>query len=288
MVGAALLVPNNASAEKNELSVQEKAQKSSVQAVFDDTVLEENRASVHEKSTKVHDRTVVIMENTSNNQVRNAPEITPVNSTSTKKATALKDFPEKARSKVQSVIKQKEKKILEAPGLEKVTTGQKAAKGLAEKKAAPKTKIVKKAVSSLNQKPSKVNMNLSELKVEDRRESSTHLNVSKKMSSGQFITYPPKKESKVPKHQEEFPIANQVLNSSPKTNNSGGKSNDRLNFGLSSTSMVDKWIEWNKFYENNLILPYFSRIAMMSNQWMNAPPSPPPQKAPNLISITRP
>jgi hypothetical protein len=286
VVGATLLLPNNAFAEKNELSGQN-AQKSSGQSVLVETAHEVKNATVHGKNTEAHDKTVVIPQTVSNDQVRETPKVTPIQAVSSKTAKRLKSLPEKTKKAVQ---KGKDK-IVKAPGLEKVTAGLNSARELVEneKKHVIKTKTGEKAISSLPKKPSELKTNSLVHKAEVKEENSKLLKSGVKMRSERFATSPPKKESKVPKLPKEDPVSKQILNVSPQSNSSGGKSKDRMSYGgLSSTNMVDKWMEWNKFYENQLILPYVSRNAMMSNQWMNAPPSPPPQEAPYLISINRP
>jgi hypothetical protein len=284
VVGATLFLPNNAFAEKNELSGQN-AQKSSVQSVLVETVHDVKNATVHGKNTEAHDKTVVIPQTVSNDQVRETPKVTPIQAVSSKAAEKLKSLPEKTKKAAQ---KGKDK-IVEAPGLEKVTAGLNSVRELVEneKKHVTKTKTGKKA--SLPKKPSELKTNSLVHKAEVKEENSKHLKSGDKMRSERFATSPPKKESKVPKLPKEDPVSKQIMNVSPQSNSSGGKSKDRMSYGgLSSINMVDKWMDWNKFYENQLILPYVSRNAMMSNQWMNAPPSPPPQKAPYLISINRP
>jgi hypothetical protein len=286
VVGAALLLPNNAFAEKNELSGQN-AQKSSVKSVLVEPVHEVKNATVHGKNTKAHDKTVVIPQTVSNDQVRKTPKVTPRQAVSSKATEKLKSLPEKTKKAIQ---KEKDK-IVKAPGLEKVTAGLNSAKELVEneKKHVTKTKTGKKAISSLPKKPSELKTNSLVHKAEVKEEISKFLKSGDKMRTERFETSPPIKESKVPKLPKDDPVSKRILNVSPQSNSSGGKSKDRMSYGgLSSTNMVDKWIEWNNFYENQLILPYVSRNAMMSNQWMNAPPSPPPQEAPYLISINRP
>lgn len=289
MVGAALLLPNSAFAEKNELSGQTHVQKTSVQAVSVEAVKEAKQTNVHGKgeNTQTQNKTVVVPKPTNKIQVEKVTKKAPVKSVVSKATGVLKDFPEKAKSKMQAV-QNKTETSFKAPGLEKVTAGLKIANGHVVKKSVPKMMAGKTAKTSLQQTEDLVKTHPSVKKEKAIEKDSNLLKFSKARSPEHFVANPPKKERPVPKRPVEHPIANQVLNPTPQTNSSGGKSNERVNHGLSSTSMADKWMEWNKFYENTHILPYLSRNAMMSNQWMNAPPSPPPQLAPILISVTRP
>lgn len=97
----------------------------------------------------------------------------------------------------------------------------------------------------------------------------------------------PLEEGPIPESKEEIPKVSQMWSSSQRTNSSGGQSNDRGNQGLSTISMLDKWFEWNNLYDIKLVQPFHSRIAWMIHQWENAPPSPPPQTAPLLETVTR-
>jgi hypothetical protein len=79
-----------------------------------------------------------------------------------------------------------------------------------------------------------------------------------------------------------MPTVKLAINPMPRSNSSGAQSNDRVNLGLNTITMLDKWFEWNKYVEINLVQPYITRYALMNHQWVNAPPSPPPQAAPSL------
>jgi hypothetical protein len=92
---------------------------------------------------------------------------------------------------------------------------------------------------------------------------------------------------KAPASKEEIPKVNQMTNQTQRTNSSGGQSNDRVSQGSSNVSLSDKWFEWKHYVEIKLVQPYLSRLALMNTQWVNAPPAPPPQKAPLLTHATR-
>ncbi|ULT56559.1 hypothetical protein L1999_26570 [Neobacillus drentensis] len=95
-------------------------------------------------------------------------------------------------------------------------------------------------------------------------------------------------KKKVPASKEELPTVDQSLNPAPRSNSgSGGQSNDRVSQGLHTISFLEKWFEWNKHYEIKLVQPFLSRYNLKHHQWVNAPPSPPPQTAPFLKTVTR-
>ena len=111
--------------------------------------------------------------------------------------------------------------------------------------------------------------------------------LSKKESSFEPPVKEPLEQGPIQESKEEIPKVSQMWSSSPRTNSSGGQSNDRGNQGLNTISMLDKWFEWNNLYDIKLVQPFHSRIAWMIHQWENAPPSPPPQTAPLLETVTR-
>ena len=97
----------------------------------------------------------------------------------------------------------------------------------------------------------------------------------------------PYQEGDIPSGEEEIPKASQIPNPTQRTSNHGGPSNDRMSPGISGLSFPDKWLAWNPYYEIQLVQSYLSRQIRLNNQWVNAPPSPPPQEAPLLENITR-
>ncbi|MEH7273273.1 hypothetical protein [Neobacillus vireti] len=90
---------------------------------------------------------------------------------------------------------------------------------------------------------------------------------------------------KVPTSKEE--IFKQMVNQTQRNNSSGGQSHDRVIQGLNTSNLLDKWFDWDTYVEMKLIQPYLSRLALMNTQWVNAPPAPPPEKAPLLKNVTR-
>jgi hypothetical protein len=135
--------------------------------------------------------------------------------------------------------------------------------------------------------------------VKDKIESTGLRNPSKLEGQGPDVAIPSKVEHVVPlvpklpqkggipAGKEETPTIDQVINPTPRSNGSGGQSNDRVSQGFQTISNLDKWFEWNKFYDMKLIQFYHSHNAIKNHQWVNAPPSPPPQAAPFLKTVTR-
>jgi hypothetical protein len=97
------------------------------------------------------------------------------------------------------------------------------------------------------------------------------------------LPVPPQKGN-VPASKEEIPNVDQVINPTQRLNSSGGQSNERGSQGLQTVSFLEKWFEWNKYNEIKLVQAYFSRDKLMNNQWVNAPPSQPPQESSFIIN----
>ena len=95
-------------------------------------------------------------------------------------------------------------------------------------------------------------------------------------------------KDKVPASKEEPLAVDQVFNPAPRSNSGGGgQSSDRVSQGLHTISFLEKWFEWNRHYELKLVHPFLSRYNLKHQQWVNAPPSPPPKTAPFLNTVTR-
>ena len=60
-------------------------------------------------------------------------------------------------------------------------------------------------------------------------------------------------------------------------NHAGGSSTDRLINGGNLITMLDKWFMMNSSYEVDLVHPFVSKLTWLYHQWVNAPPSPPPK-----------
>ncbi|MED4206317.1 hypothetical protein [Neobacillus mesonae] len=101
------------------------------------------------------------------------------------------------------------------------------------------------------------------------------------------FTEKPLPKEKMPDKTGKIPDVNQSLNQTQRTNSSSGSANDRVGNGSGTFSTVDKWFNWGLSFEVQLIQPYISRLALLTNQWVNAPPSPPPQHAPIFKNVSR-
>ncbi|GAM16382.1 hypothetical protein SAMD00020551_4572 [Mesobacillus selenatarsenatis SF-1] len=86
--------------------------------------------------------------------------------------------------------------------------------------------------------------------------------------------------------QERFPKGDNLPNPPSRTKASGGPSSDRTSYGTTSIFFSDKWFVWEESFNLNLLQPYTSRVAVFQSQWVNAPPSPPPLKAPAFLPYT--
>lgn len=283
MVGAAMFLPGQAFAEKNENSGQQNSQKSSVQAVTsvktDNTATHANVPAQAENAKSLKKTVVVPKPAVANKGVvkQEASNNTPPR----KVVTASPNLPVQATSNEQSAIK-KTKKAVKAPGSEKVTVENKS--GLGKNK-----QTFKKTVGNpLDNRDTIVkNTQLKKLtnKTEPKGEG-THLSLKRENGFKPLVSTQQKK-GKVPTSKQGIPDVNQMNSPTERTNSSGGKPNDRVSRGSNTISQIDKWFEWTKNVGRKLAQPYLSRQAWMNNQWVNAPPSPPPQAAPLLKTVTR-
>ncbi|HYK71620.1 MAG TPA: hypothetical protein VEV44_00605 [Pseudoneobacillus sp.] len=282
IAGATLFLPNNAFADKNEPSEQHNSENASVQSETSakSSNLQKTTVQSKAKNAKIQQGGVI----------QDPPQSSPKLEPTQKAAVVLENLPDQAKAKVQSAIKKSEK-VIKSPGLEKVATVKEHSKELKKKKKA----IEKVAKNSSLHALHKIDPELKD-KAESKRmvnksdsieKAFSHSILEKGNSSVPYVPKPQKKEN-TPTGKKEFPEANQLTNSAQRTNSSGGQSNDRVSYGgLSTVSFLDKWFEWNKFYEIKLIQPYLSRQALMKNQWVHAPPSPPPKTAPLLKMVNR-
>lgn len=280
MVGAALFLPGNAFAEKNEHSGQQNSEKATEQA----TVPE------HAVNGKSQRKTVVVPEPASKNQSgvkQESSKIPPPQAASQKPAAVhQKKLPDQAKNNAPTSLKKTEK-VIKAPSSEKDAAAQGKNKWL---KPTSKIAIGDSALKSLHNTDTDMkNQAQSERFVNKRehKEGGSNVSVSEKDNSSVTFVREPKKEGKVPAGKEEIPAVNQGTTPTQRTNNSGGSPSDRVSSGLTTIGLMDKWFEWNKYFEIKLVQPYLSRYALMNNQWVNAPPSPPPQKAPLLETVNR-
>ncbi|MEH7331545.1 hypothetical protein V7161_02785 [Neobacillus drentensis] len=274
MVGAALFLPHNAFAEKNELSEQQNSQNTAVHAAQADS--KKLQADVQAKSPE---KTVPAPANKNQAAVKQqVSNYGTQKAASQKAAVAPKSLPAQAKGNVQSVIKKTEKNV-EAPGQQKKAMTNESNQGLGKDKQTSKNLSVSSNLGVNN--PGQIKNRL-----ETEREDS-HLSEPKKLEPNEPLAAKPVSEKQVPDKKDEIPNADQATNPTQRSNSSGGSSNDRVSQGLNTISTLDKWFEWNKYYEIKFVQLYLSRSALLTNQWVNAPPAPPPQEAPLLKMVNR-
>ncbi|GHH97394.1 hypothetical protein [Neobacillus kokaensis] len=207
----------------------------------------------------------------------------PKQSAAKKVVAPLKQIPEQAKGRVQSAINKAEKTV-------KSSAAKKAAAVPNKSKPVKKQQqaVKKEAKSSVKPSIHKEDF-ISESKAQPikvtvkpfKKKSPASPRLSKPLDQKRL----PK--GKYPDENGKIPDVNQMLNQTQRTNGSGGSPNDRVSNGLGTISIVDKWFDWNQHYEAQLVQPYLSRVALLTNQWVNAPPSPPPQIAPIFKSVSQ-
>ncbi|WP_442596581.1 hypothetical protein [Neobacillus sp. D3-1R] len=283
MVGAALLLPNNAFAEKNDHSGQENSQKTSVLTEVSEK-MEEVQTKVQTKAENAKSMKNTPVEPASKPKAEIKEQ--PIKASSHKAAETLENLPEKAKGNLQSVIK-KTVKDIKSPGLEQVEVVKKHVKGVIKNKKASQKKAGNSTLDSLHNTDT-VGTNIqTEDVVQQTKSQGKSLLASQKESKPKTLVSEEDHEKKVPTSKREVPEADQAPTPTQRTNSTGGTSHDRAGHGLSTVSFFDKWFEWNKFYEIELIQPFLSRKAFMNNQWVNAPPAPPPKEAPFYKNVNR-
>ncbi|MEH6992141.1 hypothetical protein V7075_05450 [Neobacillus drentensis] len=271
MVGAAMFFPDNAFAEKNELRPQKGQAPASIPEHASKpepaSITEPETIAVPAKAEGAQSLNQTIPEHARENQAQ-AKQLPAQNTPN--QTDMEKSLPEQANGNTKSVVKKAEK-VFQVNVSEKAEAVQ--ANHTVET-VNPKNSIqdTDNEVKVEKLKPVKVD-NIVYLQDED-------LDKTKPES----VEQEPQKD---PASKEEIPKVNQALNQTQRSNGSGGQSNDRVNHGINNLSFLDKWFEWNHYFEIKLVQPYLSRQALMNNQWVNAPPSPPPQAAPLLTNVTR-
>jgi len=305
MVGAALFVPGNAFAEKNELNGQPNSQKEMVQANNPSEKTEnaapqanvlvkaENTAVESNGQAKIENanpsgKPVTVAEPARKNQSgvnQPASNGAPKPAASQKPAAATpKALPDQAKGNGYGLSAlDKAEKTGKAPGQEKNNAAQENKRGVEKNK--PTTQDMAEHNADIT--------------VKDKSESTRLVSRFKPQGEGSDLSSPKKVEriepqlpvplekDNVPDGKEGVPNFDQAINPTQRSNSSGSQSNERVSTGLSTSSLLDKWFEWNKYYEIKLVQPYLSRYALMNTQWVNAPPSPPPQEAPFFKTVNR-
>jgi hypothetical protein len=268
LIGAAMFIPDHALAEKNELRPQKGQAQASIpeHASIPEPVSVPESVSFSEPSTiavpakSKEEKSLIktIPEHARENQAQ-AKQLSAQN-TSTQ-STFEKSLPEQAYGNAKPEVR-KDEKVVQVKVPEQI-----------------KAVEVNHTVEKLNPKNPTKDTD-SEIKVEPVDHSGEGLAITESESVAQVL-------QKKPATKEEIPKVNQVLNQSQRSNGSGGQSNDRVNHGINIVSFLDKWFEWNHYFEIKLVQPYLYRQALMNTQWVNAPPAPPPQAAPLLTNVTR-
>lgn len=261
LVGATIYLPDKAFAEKNELNGIQDSQKDSVQpnvpAKAENAKSLINSAEVPKSAQAVANQQPV--------------KITRQPAASEKPVAASQNLPDQAKGNGRSAIKQTEKAVIAG-------TEQAAAVQESKSRSEKNKPTSKNAVSDQTETDEENRTQPRRLvkKFETQGEG-LRLSLSKKEARFEPLVLESQKKGQVPGNKEAIPNVNQVMNPTQRSNSSGGQSNDRVSSGLSTISLLDKWFEWNKHYEIKLSRSYFSRQLLLNNQWVNAPPLPPPQ-----------
>lgn len=271
MVGAAMFFPDNAFAEKNELRTQKGQAPASIpeHASIPEpaTIPESEKIAVPAKAEEAQSLNKTVSEHARENQAQ-AKQLPAQNTPN--QAAVENSLPEQANGNAKSVVKKDEKLVqVNVPEQAEAVQANHTVEKLEPKNPIQDTDSEGKVEKV---KPEKVD-NIVYFQDED-------LDITKSESVVQ-------ERQKDPASREEIPKVNQALNQTQRSNGSGGQSNDRVNHGINNLSFLDKWFEWNHYFEIKLVQPYLSRQALMNTQWVNAPPSPPPQAAPLLTNVTR-
>jgi len=301
MVGAALFLPGNAFAEKNELNGQlnsishremvpannpsEKtenpAKQVNVPANAKSATIEVNVQAKNENA-KPSGKPVAVPEHASKNQSgvnQPASNGAPKQTVSQKPNSATpKALPEQAKGNGYGLSAlEKAEKTVKAIGQAKNDASQENGKGLEKNLLATHDAAEHNVEITVKDKSVSTSL-VTRIELQGK---SSDLSKPKKAESIEPQPPVPLEKNNASDGKEEMPKADQAINPTQRSNNSG-QSNDRVSSGLSTVSLLDKWFEWNKDHELKLVQPYLSRYALMNTQWVNAPPSPPPQEAPFL------
>jgi hypothetical protein len=260
MISAAMFFPDNAFAEKNELRPQKGQAPASIPEHA--SIPDPATKAVPAKAEEAQTLNKTIPEHARENQAQ-AKQLPAQNTPN--QAALEKSLPEQANGNAKSVVKKAEKVV-------QVNVPEQA-------EAVQANHIVEKT-----RPKNSIQDTDSEVKVEKVDNTVYLQGEDVDRTKSESVVQEPQKE---PASKEEIPKVNQVLNQTQRSNGSGGQSNDRVNHGINNLSLLDKWFEWNHYYEIKLVQPYLSRQALLNTQWVNAPPSQPPQAAPLLTNVTR-
>lgn len=280
MLGAAVFFPEHAFAEKNGLSGQPELKSSIVQS---ETPEKAENAKALEKTMPI----------TPEPEVKSQNEVhqNPADQTSSKQTATIKpetkslNMPERAIDKAQSSLI-KNVKADKAP--EPSAKGKHL--GPSKTKNVPDKLLRNPTLRSLHNADSKAEANRQSpnAKSEPLGEGS-HSSIAIKIDRSQNLAQKPliDGENKTSSNNKKFPGTSKIIKSlTQRTQTTGGQSNDRVSTGTSTLSYVEKWFEWVNHYELKFGQAYILRQALYCNQWVNAPPSPPPKETPFYLTYT--
>lgn len=281
LVGAAFLLPDQAFAEKYELNRQQKPEHASEIVKTANAVPGQTNVPAKAEQAASPDKTAAVPQRALQNKAQvkqQTAKSTPQHAAVQKQAAISAKLPNQANGIGPSLVKKSKKAVKEA-----------------ETKKAPMAREKSKRLENNKQRAKKMafdSLHTADLELKDGpaiainfepQEEGSHLSIAEQEEK----SIPNSEKRKSPASKEQIPAVYQGSSPTQRTGNSAGPSNDRVITGLNTISSVDKWFEWNKHYEINRVQPFFSRYAWMSNQWVNAPPSPPPKEAPFFQTVNR-
>ncbi|MFS0779935.1 hypothetical protein ABC255_28630 [Neobacillus sp. 3P2-tot-E-2] len=212
-------------------------------------------------------------------------KVPPNNPASQKSAAASQNLHDQAKGHVQSALNKTEKAVNEARDPEKVSAVQEHNNGLEKNTPTPKNGSGNSDLDSLHNSETEVKKQVSPASFEPQGKD-TVLSVVKKESRSEPLLQESLEKSGIPSAEEKIPKVSEVPTLTQRTGTNGGPSNDRGSQGLNTISFLDKWFVWNPYYEIQLVQSYLSQHTWLNNQWVNAPPSPPPIAAPFYLTFT--
>ncbi|MBM7647484.1 hypothetical protein JOC78_000405 [Bacillus ectoiniformans] len=86
------------------------------------------------------------------------------------------------------------------------------------------------------------------------------------------------KQDEQPSGKKSVPNEKQAITQTTSNQIQGGSSKDRLKTGNGFVKYTEKWLDWENYWTLDHSQTYLSRMEEFSTQWMNAPPSQPPEQ----------
>jgi hypothetical protein len=212
-------------------------------------------------------------------------KVPPNNPASQKSAAASQNLHDQAKGHVQSALNKTEKSVNKDREPEKVAAVQEHNNGLGKNTQTPKNGSKNSDLDSLHNSETEAKKQVQSVGFEPQGEN-TNLSVVKMENRSEPLLQESQEKSGIPSAEEKIPKVSEVLNPTKRTGSNGGPSNDRGSQGLNTISFLDKWFVWNRYYEIQLVQSYLSQHTWLNNQWVNAPPSPPPIAAPFYLTFT--